>query len=219
MSLEPDGPLKAIQERVEDQGKRLDGRIDDLKWYITTLSALGSLLVVGLSVYVGINLKSERDSLRDFRADLKQELKEGLGKGVRPAELIILGANGKPLRDQTIRAKVEKDADGDWLLVFSTTERNEGGSSTGPRSFKFYSSDPIVFSDSSSDEPDFKYESYVNPDKVQPREIPGGGYTQNSTWRFTLAAQPTMKGGSYPVLLKAYYGNDRVLSVVFRVSF
>lgn len=219
MTSEPPDLLMLMDQKISAQNRLLDDKIHWLRWYVTALGALASLIPAALIVFVTLNFNWERDSLKEFRTEARQEIREVLGKGIRPPEVVLFGPDQKPLAGQVVPARLTKDQQGKWQIVFTTIERNLGGSSTGPRFYKLYAPDALVLSDRSTDEPDFKYETYINPNKVEPRELPGGGYSQNSIWTYELLAQPPARGSVVPVLLKVYYGNERVSSVRFGLRF
>ena len=77
---------------------------------------------------------------------------------------------------------------------------------------KVYANKPIVLSNSSTDEPKFQYETYINPKDLEPAEIPGA-YSSEFFLTINVTGQPPP--GKYPMLLKIFYGKARVVRAQF----
>jgi hypothetical protein len=201
--------------RFEDVEKRLeaaDKRFDDMKWYfggVTTLFTIGFSV---LTLVLSWNYANEKASLRDFVKDVKEDL----GKVSAAPEIELLGVDRQPLAGQELKAEFDLRPDGYMYLVINHMLRNTGTGLSGPLYVKYYASDPVVFSNKSSDESKFKYEVAVTPKDLFPSEIPG---QYSSDWYQSIYL-PNKKPpkGKYDMLVKVFYGKGRVSQAQFRLN-
>lgn len=197
--------------RFEDLDKRfesLEKRFDDIKWYFGGVSAFFAIAVSLFTIIGNSNFSSERNSLEQFKTDLRADL----GKADIPPQLELLAPNGEPLAGQDLPISFRTDDKGNKMLEIHYICRNVRGSATGLMFQKFYSKDPIVLSNSSTDEPKFQYETYINPKDVEPSDIPGA-YSSELLTTIDVTGQPPP--GKYPMLLKIFYGKGRVARAQF----
>jgi len=200
-----------VKTRLEELDKRfdsLDKRFDDIKWYFGGVSAFFAVAVSLFTIVGNSNLSNERNSLQQF----KTELRADLGKADIPAALELLGPVGEPLAGQELRVSFQTAEKGQPQLVIHYICRNSGGSPTGLMFVKVYATDPVVLSNTSTDEPKFRYETYVNPKDLEPADIPGA---YSSEFFLDINVTPRPPRGKYPMLLKVFYGRAQVARAQF----
>jgi len=112
-----------------------------------------------------------------------------------------------------VTAEARPDENGTWRLHVHYVIRNAGTANTGAMFMKVYGSDPLRFSSPSTDEGQFKYEDYVPPASLSPNDIPGGNYT--SPYTLHIGLQSAVPRGTYPLLLKIYFGKGKVAQARF----
>ncbi len=199
-------------DKFESRFQYLEKRHDDMRFYVGVPAAFLGVIFGLFSYFANSNFKDERTQLRDFEQDMRSDL----GREDAYPNLQLLGFNGDPLTGQVVPAKVTAEEKGEKLLEFAYVLRNVGTRTTRPMFLKLYSSQPIQLGNQSTDENTFKYEAFVAPDKFNPGQLPGGNYSSAYTVHFVLAND--VPSGRYPVLLKVYYGDGKVVQAQFIVN-
>lgn len=202
---------KESQARLE----LLEKRVRHLKWLVEITLVVLIIATVHL-FYVELNLQSEKKSPGALKATLKEGLEKVPETADTQAELVLLGANRNPLQGQNITAMVGRNPDKSAWLSFRIIERNQGGTTTGPVFLKVYTSDPIILGSPSTDEPAFQYEGYVTPER---RPIPAlrAGVSVATQLNLQLLGRTSLSG-TYPALIKAYYGDGQVAQAYFNLE-
>jgi hypothetical protein len=202
-----------VKSRFDETDKRLastEKRIDDVKWFIGGIASLLTVVFGIITLVMSWNYGNERASLRDFQQNLRAEL----GKAEQLPELVILGENGVELNGQDIDASVVKDKDGYPKISFSWIVRNRGLGATGPLNQKLYTKKPLIQFARSTDEPDFQFESYLEPKDIQPAELPGQ-YSSMQVTSFYLLNNVPPQPGKHFVAIKVFYGKGKVVRSTF----
>jgi hypothetical protein len=206
-----------VKSKFEELDKRLqvhEKRYDDIKWYVGGFAGLAGLGLAVLSILLGMNFSNERSSLREFKNDIKAEL----GKVEKPPEIQVLNVAGDALAGQEIKARVVKNENEPLRLNLTYSLRNAGESVTGPIYVKYYSNAPIVLRFESSDEKQrYKYEEYVTPNDIRPNELPGG-YSTIQSVNLIINSTVVPPNGTYPMLLKVFYGKGKITQANFKVT-
>lgn len=204
---------KGVEARLEEFEKLfqlLEKRFDDIKWYIGGVGTLFAVVFSVLTLVSSWNYNTEKNGLEQF----KTELRADLGKAEVPPELEILGTDGAVLADQEVPAKVVTDKDGNKNMELRNFVRNNGGSPSGNLYIKFYANDPIHLLSQSTDEKKFKYETYIRPENIEPRELPAHFSTEHV---HTLNLEKEPPAGKYLMLMKIYYGKAKVVQTQFKI--
>jgi len=163
-----------------------------------------------------LNLQSEKKSPGALKAVLKEGLEKVPETADTQAELALLGPDRNPLQGQNIQATVGRNPNKSAWLIFLIIERNQGGTTTGPVFLKVYTSDPIILGSPSTDEPDFHCEGYVTPER---RPIPALRAGVSVATQLNLQLQGNIPSpGTYPALIKAYYGDGQVSQAHFNLE-
>jgi hypothetical protein len=207
-----------MNKDVEERFNQIDKRIGDIKTFVTATSSILIAVFVTLGIFAGINLLVERNRIKELAQDLREKVDIALGQAAQRPEVIILKSMDTKLSDQVLSAKLEKREEGGKNLVIKTILKNKGNKATGPLFLKIYSSDPIRFSRSSTDEKDFAYESFISPENIEGKILPAG-VSLLYTWRFTVQDDLETIQGDFPILLKIYYGGDNPSQTRFRITF
>lgn len=207
-----------MNKDVEERFNQIDKRIGDIKTFVTATSSILIAVFVTLGIFAGINLLVERNRIKELAQDLREKVDIALGQAAQRPEVIILKSMDTKLSDQVLSAKLEKREGGGKNLVIETILKNKGNKATGPLFLKIYSSDPIRFSRSSTDEKDFAYESFISPENIEGKILPAG-VSLLYTWRFTVQDDLETIQGDFPILLKIYYGGDNPSQTRFRITF
>jgi len=115
-----------------------------------------------------------------------------------------------------MEATVEPRDSGQIVLRIVIVLRNVGGSRSGPMSVAGYSMDPIQLANLSADEPRFKYEAYIPENRFPIDEVPVGFASQ---FEVAFALKAKIPGGSYPFLMKIFYGStgNKMVKAQFNV--
>jgi hypothetical protein len=207
-----------MNKDVEERFNQIDKRIGDIKTFVTATSSILIAVFVTLGIFAGINLLVERNRIKELAQDLREKVDIALGQAAQRPEVIILKSMDTKLSDRVLSAKLEKREEGGKNLVIKTILKNKGNKATGPLFLKIYSSDPIRFSRSSTDEKDFAYESFISPENIEGKILPAG-VSLLYTWRFTVQDDLETIQGDFPILLKIYYGGDNPSQTRFRITF
>ncbi|MEW6326891.1 MAG: hypothetical protein AB1487_04770 [Thermodesulfobacteriota bacterium] len=204
-----------MSEEFDTRLKQLEKRVRHLKWLVEITLVVLIIATVHL-FYVKLNLQSEKKSPHAYKAGLKEGVEKASGYTDSQPELVLLGANRNPLQGQNIMAIVGRNPDKSAWLSFRIIERNQGGRTTGPVFLKVYTSDPIILGSPSTDEPDFHYEGYVTPER---RPIPAlrAGVSVATQLNLQLLGRTSLSG-TYPALIKAYYGDGQVAQAYFNLE-
>ncbi len=173
-------------------------------------------IVTALSFYIIYILEPQKELLRKLKANPKEETDKTRTHTASQPGLILLGLNRKPLEGQNINATIGRNPDGTEWLGFRIIERNEGGAPSGPLFLKVYTSDPLILGSPSTDEPDFKYEGYITPDRRPIPALPAG--VSVATQLKLQLLGPAILSGRYPALIKVYYGNGHVSQAAFHLE-
>ncbi len=204
-----------VRSRFDDLDKRLqtfEKRFDDIKWYFGGAAAMFAVFISLFTIIANSNLSNERNGLQQFKNDLRADL----GKAESLPDIELLGLNGQPLAGQEVRASVQKDKEGAKQFVLRYAMRNGGVGRSGLMFVKIYTNDPIHLNSLSTDEKEFKYEDFVAASSFSPNDIPGGNYTSPYTLSVDLTGD--LGTGKYPILLKVYFGNGKVVQARFVVA-
>lgn len=205
-----------MNEELDTRLKQLEKRIRHFKWFVGTLLVILAIAVTAFLLYIGFALTSEKKSPHAYKASLKEEFEKASGRTDSQPELVLLGADRNPLQGQNITATVGRNPDKSAWLSFRIIERNRGGTTTGPVFLKVYTSDPIILGSPSTDEPDFQYEGYITPER---RPIPAlrAGVSVATQLNLQLLGRTSLSG-TYPALIKAYYGDGQVAQAYFNLE-
>lgn len=171
---------------------------------LTTPTALVSVLFIVIVGYV---------LLRIAGYDLLQPLlgrwnvaavpqRPDISKSPATSKLVFLTTNNQPLDGQTVKAELVNGPGEDMRVVFVVREKNEGVQ--GRFVVKIYTSDPLTLSARSTDEAGFDYENVIDQDKDM--KTLRAGVSLDLTFRIKLVTKAPPPFGTYPALLKAYYG-------------
>jgi hypothetical protein len=210
MKSEMDVELKTRFEALDKRLEGTDKRFDDLKWFIGGITGTATIIFSVLMLALSWNYNTERTSLHQFETDLRTDL----GKAESPPELQLLGSNGAPLSDQEVTVEFRTDKEGSLELYINYQLKNVGGGPSGPLYVKFYVSDPLRFSNRSTDDAHFQYEAYLNPTDLTLAEIPGQ-YSTGYDLNFVLDTKSIPPPGKYPAQLKMFYGKGKFVSAKF----
>jgi hypothetical protein len=210
-----DRRFSLIDKRFDASDKGVDNtsrRFDDVKWHITLMTSVFTLIFAVLSIISGWNYSSDRASLENF----KKELKEYIGKS-DDSIIELYGLDQVDLAGQEIPVSLSEDVCDEhegkdcrhWFANFDIIVRNSSNAQSGKIYFKIYTIDPLVLGDNrkSSDETRYDHEFYILPDEIRPDVLPG---KYSITHRIHLPLENSPKDGKYPVLIKAYYGKGKV---------
>ncbi len=158
-------------ERIE---KQVTDRIDDIKWFVGIFSGSVAILVTGLSIVVGLNLSSEKASLKEFKDQTLTSIDKRLGDISAPAKIILLNINGGKLHGSNIEIKFDTDEAGKKWIHIPYRINNIGGSWSGAMFAKIYANNPVCFSDIAALNPDYETETFIDYTKFNPSQIPPG---------------------------------------------
>lgn len=192
----------------------IEKRIKSLR---SALFGISIFLLAAFSImfyFIHRNFSNEKKDLRAFIQAVKEEANL---LSPRP-ELEILGSNGLPFEGQKISVKPSIN-DGKIQIEIPHTVKNIGKSSSGPLHLKYYANNPIVLSDKSQDDPQFKFEAVISPKNFSNLDnLPGGGFSVVYTSRLTIKGVNSgieNISGEHPMLMKYFYGNSSVKSAKF----
>lgn len=190
------------------QDELLNKRIEDLKWYIGVFSGSVAFLVAGLSVIVGLNLSSERSSLRDYKDEIRAEIRESLGKSPQPS-LQLQTLDKHPLDGATIEAWLTTDSNKVPMLNFRYSLLNKGKGRSGPFFLRCYSSN-IPFNDPNTDDTGHKYSTFIDSSNFSPAELLGG---VSMPYTASVEVPPDFKiaDGQTSLRVRMYYGNGELV--------
>lgn len=205
-----------IKVHFEELAKRIEineKRFGDIKWYFGGVTCL---LAIGFSVFFLVlswNLNSEKIALHEFKKDIRADL----GIADLPPNLVLLGENCRPLKNQDIKAEALKAEDGSIKLKFTYAIKNDGKSPSGPLYNIVYTSNPIEFNYNSIDEPKYDYVSYGSPRTHTHDELPGGNFIGQYELTLFTKNKEIPPIGKYPILLKIYYGKGKLVCANFNL--
>jgi|HubBroStandDraft_4_1064222.scaffolds.fasta_scaffold31283_2 hypothetical protein len=202
--------IQRVEDRIETVEKLIEHtekRFDDVKWYFGGAATLFTIGFSVLTLVLSWNVNSEKEGLRNFQTDIRADL----GKSEVPPRLEVWAPDGTSLAGREVEAKASKENNSSLRLYMSTILKNAGGTTTGPLSVKLYTNDPIHLSDSTTDEPKYKYEAYLYKN-FEPVELPGGA-SCTFYWYFDLSGDTPPGPGKYASLMKFYYGKGKVEQV------
>jgi len=204
---------KNTQDTSQNQLKRVETRIEDLKWAVGLFAGVLALLFAGLSVMVGINLSSEKTSLRDFKDELRAEVREYLGKSSKP-NLALMTADGLELHGATVDAWLAPNEKGPQIH-FRWVIKNVGKGRSGPIFARFYSTN-VPFPDPDVEKTGYKFSTFIEPEKFSPSEVFGGAsvlYTAHIGIDESLQSLDSKP----EILLRLFYGEGQTVDAKFRV--
>jgi hypothetical protein len=209
-----------LKTRFEDLDKRLastEKRIDDLKWFIGGITGLFTIVFGVVAVLGNLNFNNEKTELHRTATELKNDVKAALGASTARPQVDLLAPNRMPLDNQEIPAAFSRSSDGTLDLAIALFLRNSGDSTSGPMYIKIYTPDGLEFAGTSTDEPTFKYEFGHFPENLHPSEIPGGGYSFETTLWMRLKKKEQPAPGKYRTLAKIFYGKGQSSKATFLV--
>lgn len=102
-----------------------------------------TILIAALSILVGLNLNSERQSINRLSDQLVSRIEQEIGKVGSPAVLNIETIEGTLLEGQKIPIYIYRDKDGSLNFSFTVRISNTGKSWSGPIALKLYATPPL----------------------------------------------------------------------------
>jgi hypothetical protein len=205
-----------MNEEIKDRFEQVDKRFDDFKTILTLGSVIITLIFGIISIFVTLNLQSEKASLREFEKELRDEVRSELGRLEEPAKVELYDLDQKPINGRNIPASFDTTSDGSLRMTVKCILRNEGVSESGPVSIKIYTSNPIKLFYISTDERGFNYEGYIPPKNLSPSELPGG-LSIEMNFGFELDMKEIPANGTYPALFKLFYGKGKIAKASFNI--
>lgn len=184
--------------------------------YLVTVPIIIAIALYAFFSHSSRNLYNEKADLREY----KKELREDVGKTKKEPLLELFGIDGKPLENQTLSLKInikyQNDGKNKYSISIPYVTKNVGKKTTGKMSIKLYTKRFPISLNPSTDEPDFNFETYINPGSITPQELPGGGFSLS--WRSNIYFDNKEEIlGNDSALLKIYYGDDKIVSAKFNI--
>jgi hypothetical protein len=209
----------------ENEIGTVNKRIDEVKWSINLFAGAVSLIMLAVSIFLGMRLTSEMDSIRQYEskldnkagkleADLKQQISEILGKTKKQAQLIVRTPDGKSLAGGELKATIEQFPDNSCRLVTHLILENVGQTKTDYPFVKLCSSELRLYY-ASTDESDFRYEDYIKPEDSNIMSLPARMCVSRPMVCKLEKIPPV--GHRCSSLLKLAYGDDQETRVPFTI--
>lgn len=227
--MPPEEKQTATADKRPESNTLVDLRVKIVFWVATiALTALGAG-IVGITIFAGITLNSEKQVLRDMEKEVRSALDiqvkridSALQRVEAKPDVIALSLTGEPLDRKIVKATYIGAGN---KIQFTIILKNTGNKQTDPLFIKWYTREPIKLGDQpakSSDEPDYDYESISDPynpshfpttmSKILPAQA---SITFNIEGKVT-GIDRTRK--SWPVLVKIYYGGEKAFRAAFAVE-
>jgi len=189
-------------------------RLFYLTLYLVAVPLIITIALYALFSHSSRNLYNEKADLREY----KKELREDVGKTKKEPLLELFGMDGKPLENQILKINIQYQNDGKnkYSISIPYITKNVGKKTTGKMSIKLYTKRFPISLNPSTDEPDFNFETYINPGSITPQELPGGGFSLSWRSNIHFDKKEGMLGND-SVLLKIYYGDDKIASAKFNI--
>lgn len=204
-----------VGNEMGDKYEIIEKRLEDLKWFIGVFSGTIALVFAGLSIFLGINLSSERASIKEEREQLKTQVMESLGKSEKPL-LQLETIDGKPLNGAMINGWIAPNENGVQQIHIQYVIRNIGNGRSGPMFLRFYSTD-IHFNDPDTDQTGYKYSTFINYTAWDPAELLGGvsmPYTSN----INISKNFKIVDGQTEILIRLYYSDREMVDAKVRLK-
>ena len=203
--------------------------IDTIKWIATISISVMALGIVFLTLYAGLSLKAEKDSIQELKSELQknydtqvERINKALLKVEKKPQLIALTNFSEPLNGKTINAEIIKDGT-KYLINFKIILKNIGKENTNFLMFKYYSKEPLALGEAgerSSDEIDYTYETISSSEFSNFNDqliiIPLSATSRYNIKGPIFGAKPDP--GFYPILIKVYYGEVDPLRTEFFIK-
>lgn len=203
-------------DKIEQQINNLNNRTDDLKWFVGIFSTVVVILFTGLSILGGMNLNSEKESLKDFKTQTIKNINKKLGEITSPPKLELLNIDGGRLEGSTIEITMSHDKNITKLHIPYRIS-NVGGSWSKSLFAKIYANKPICFLDKAPLQKNYESESFITYTNFNPKQIPSGVSIQTSINFETFCEFP--KNKPIEVLYVLTYGNGINTQAIFNVIY
>jgi len=197
--------------------ERLSVLETDLRGLRATFGAVSTFagLVFGLlGIALAWNVTSERSDLREFQKGIKEEVQHSLGQVAEEPLISLATADRRSLDGAVVQPVLQRDSSGHLKVLIPAIMTNTGRGWSGDIALKLYTTRAISQPDRSTDEPSFVFEgNWLGPNTNTP-SMPGGGYS--TPYDLTIwSTVRTIPPGSYPCLVKVYYGRGKVTRAAF----
>ena len=161
-------------EKIEQQITNLDKRADDIKSFVNTFSGSIAILVTALSILGGMNLYSEKASLKDFKEQTMSQIDKKLGEVSNPPKLELLNIHGGKLEGSLI--EITQDINDNNITQIHIPYRiyNTGGAWSKSLFGKIYAKEPLSLPDNAALNSNYESESFISYNHFNPRQIPSG---------------------------------------------
>jgi hypothetical protein len=193
----------------------LEKRLGDLKWYMVLFSSIIPILITGVVIIGGINLASEKNSLKEYKESLRDEIRSTLGTVSSKADIVIELPERTALNSSVVKGYIWRDSLNNIWVSFRDVYRNKGNGRSGPIFTKLYSSD-LHFDNIDIDNNGYKYEAFVTCDKLDPGELLGGvsiPYRMN----VQVSEVPQNLDKDMSILIVVFYGNGEKSQLEFKI--
>lgn len=175
--------MKSVSESLFDEIEKYfsatEKYIEDIKWMIGIMGAFFLALLSVLTLTMSWNLNQEKLVLQN----IKKEIKGDINRLREPApDVKILRPNGLPLNGQDVAIEIgfnePKLKWPSYVKIPRFIIKNQGANSSGNLYFKVYTDDPFGHNPS-TDEKDYKYETYIFPEYLDEKNIPGENFSMS----------------------------------------
>lgn len=210
-----------MSENNDNEKNIYQTSIETIKFIASVaLTALG-VGFVGITIFSGITLNSERGSIEELRIETNIAIQEQISRlesSILNIEKIpnveAFSEIGKPLNGQVIQGTMFKGSNNNQVN-FSIILKNTGNGRSDPLFVKIYTREPLKLGSNrgkSSDEPNYDYENVTDSTakgqgEMHPSILPAGAstyYDMSAEYNGTME-----KGTKYPILLKVYSGTQK----------
>jgi hypothetical protein len=193
--------------------------------FINIFTIAFTLFGAGFATLVGFIHNTDVGERTAYETNLRNELLNKTGE----TELKILDYDGHVLDGKNVVVRIyrEPPQPKDWAennispypgfgMVIQLVLRNEGNFPSGSMLIKTYTNDPFVTDYKSADEKAYEYESFASA-------AGGGAMSMNLAGQLSMTERLKFglfkfpKKGTYPVLMKLYYGNGKIAHATFDI--
>lgn len=193
-------------------------RIDDLKDSISNYIHIFITVFVFAAGLAGVSVFKEWERLENFKTELTNKVDEKLNLVDADPDLEYYAFDHNPLQGNIVNAAQHIASVHSSYLSFGFSIKNVGASTTKAIRLKLYTNEPITLSTPASEKNGFAYENDWGAKTTFPQDIPPGLST-NCYAQYVMNRSEAINEGTYPVMLKVFYGDSEVDTVKFELSF